>query len=79
MEAKNSGQSQVQWIDNSAAEDFIAKNLDKTKNGTVEIKLPEGLGRIVNPDGTFSPATHAKLVPSGSGIKSAYPTNPRIK
>ena len=73
MEAKNTGQSLGQWINDSAAENFIAKNLDKTKNGTVIVKLPEGLGKIVNPDGTFSPATHAVLVPSGSGVKTAYP------
>ena len=56
-----------------AAEEFIFNNLDKTKNGTVTIKLPPGLGRIINPDGSFSPATHARLVPSGAGVKTAYP------
>jgi len=73
MEAKNTGQSLGQWIDDGAAENFIAKNLDKTKNGTVIIELPKGLGRIVNSDGTFSSATHAVLVPNGSGVKTAYP------
>ncbi len=75
MEAKNKGHSLGQWIDNSAAEDFIAKNLNKTKNGTITVELPEGLGRIVHPDGTFTPATHATLVPSKSGVKTAYPVN----
>ncbi|GAG80747.1 unnamed protein product, partial [marine sediment metagenome] len=45
MEAKNTGQSLGQWTDNNAVENFIAKNLDKTKNGTIKIELPEGLGR----------------------------------
>ncbi len=73
MEAKNSRRSQGQWIDDIGAENFIAKNLDRTKNGTIMIELPKGLGRVVHPDGTFSPATHAILVPSGSGVKTAYP------
>ncbi|WP_422350083.1 DUF6443 domain-containing protein [Flagellimonas sp.] len=72
-QAKGSGNPQGQWLDNVAAEDFIARNLDKTKNGSVTIEIPEGLGRVVNPDGTFTPATHARLVPSGSGVKTAYP------
>jgi hypothetical protein len=25
------------------------------------------------PDGTFKAATHIKLVPSGNGVKTAYP------
>lgn len=33
----------------------------------------EAWERIVHPDGTFSSATHAVLVPSGSGVKTAYP------
>ena len=73
MQAKNSGLMQGQWVDDVAAESFIARNLDKTKNGAVTLELPKGLGRVVNPDGTFSPATHARLVPSGSGVKTAYP------
>ena len=81
IKAKNSGRSQGQWLDDVEAENFIAKNLDKTKNGTIKIELPEGLGRVIHPDGTFSPATHAVLVPSGSGVKTAYPvpSNFRIR
>lgn len=73
MEAKNTGRSQGQWIDDIAAEKFIAKNLDKLKKGPITVELPTGLGRVVNPNGTFSPATHARLVPSGLGVKTAYP------
>lgn len=73
MQAKSTRKPRGQWIDDLAAEEFIFNNLDKTKNGTVTIKLPPGLGRIINPDGSFSPATHARLVPSGAGVKTAYP------
>jgi RHS repeat-associated protein len=73
MQAENSGMAQGQWLNNSSAENFIARNLDKLGNGAVTIPIPRGLGRVINPDGSFSPATHAKLVPSGSGVKTAYP------
>jgi RHS repeat-associated protein len=75
MEAKNSGKAQGQWIDDIKSEQFIAEHLAELKNGAKVFDLPAGLGRIVNPDGTFSPATKAKLVPSGSGVKTAFPCN----
>lgn len=73
QQAINSGKPQGQWLDDVAAEKFIAENLHLLKNGAKTIKLPEGIGRVVNPDGTFTPATHARLAPSGSGVKTAYP------
>ena len=44
------------------------------KNGAIEIPLPKGLGRVINPDLTVTEATHVLLVPSGTGVKTAYPT-----
>ena len=73
QQAKGSNSPQGQWIDDVAAEEYIFNNLDKLKNGAKTIELPKGLGRVVNPDGTFTPATHVRLVPSGSGVKTAYP------
>lgn len=73
LQAKNSGKPQGQWLDDAAAEEFIANNLSKLQNGAKNIELPQGLGRVINPDGTFTNATHARLVPSGSGVKTAYP------
>jgi hypothetical protein len=72
-EAAGSGKAVGQWLDNAAAEKFIAQHVDELKNGARTFDLPEGLGRVVNPDGTFSAATKARLVPSGSGVKTAYP------
>jgi RHS repeat-associated protein len=74
-EAAGSGKPVGQWLDNAAAEQFIADHLDELNNGAKTFDLPEGLGRVVNPDGTFSPATKATLVPSGSGVKTAFPIN----
>ena len=73
MEAKNTGTSIGQWVDDVAAEAFISENLHQLNNGAKTIKLPEGIGRVVNPDGTFTPATHARLVPSKSGVVTAFP------
>ncbi len=73
MQAKNSKMPQGQWINDVKAEKFIADNLGKLKNGPVTVELPKGLGRVINPDGTFSTATHVRLVPSSSGVKTAYP------
>ena len=73
LQAKNSGKPQGQWINDSAAESIISENLDKLSQGAITIEIPTGIGRVVNPDGTFSPATHARLVPSGSGVKTAFP------
>jgi hypothetical protein len=72
-EAKGSGRPVGQWLDDVAAEEFIAERLPQLKAGAKSFDLPEGLGRMVNPDGSFSPATHARLVPSGSGVVTAYP------
>jgi hypothetical protein len=72
-EAAGSGKPVGQWLNNAKAEQFIADRLGQLKNGAQTFDLPKGLGRVVNPDGTFSEATKARLVPSGSGVKTAFP------
>jgi hypothetical protein len=62
-----------QWLDDVAAKSFIAENLDKLHQGTVTIPLPKGMGRVIMPNGSFNAATHVTLVPSGSGVKTAFP------
>ena len=53
---------------------FITQNLDKVKNGAVSLPMPEGFpARMINPDGTFGIPSKIKLVPSGNGVKTAYP------
>ncbi|WP_437622691.1 RHS repeat-associated core domain-containing protein [Sorangium sp. So ce1151] len=72
-QAAGSGKPVGQWLDNAAAEQFIADRVGQLGNGAKTFELPAGLGRVINPDGTFSVATKARLVPSGSGVKTAYP------
>ncbi|MDQ6804441.1 MAG: hypothetical protein M3065_05645 [Actinomycetota bacterium] len=72
-QAAGSGQPVGQFLDDAAAERFIAAHVDQLGQGARSFDAPEGLGRIINPDGTFTPATRIRLVPSGSGVKTAYP------
>lgn len=73
--AKGSGQSQGQWTNNLQAETYIAESLKHLGNGTAVLPLPPGLGRVHHPDGTITEALFAKLVPSGSGVKTAFPVS----
>lgn len=68
-----------QWLDDVAAEDFIARHLDQLGQGTRDIPLPasvRGIGRVFkNGDGQIIEATHIRLVPSGTGVDTAFPIN----
>jgi hypothetical protein len=75
--AKGSGMPQGQFLDNQKAAQFIGDNIDKAAQGAVNVPVPEGFPvRMIMPDGTFKPATHIRLVPSGAGVKTAYPIIP---
>lgn len=72
--ARGSGQAQGQFLDDQSAAKFIQDNLDKVRGGPVSIPVPDGLQvRIINPDGSYSPARTIRLVPGGKGVKTAYP------
>lgn len=73
LEAANSGRPVGQWIDDVAAEQFIASKLPELSRGAATFDLPPGVGRQIDPDGTFSPANRVRLVPSKTGVKTAYP------
>ena len=72
-EAGGTRRAQGQWLNNDAAAKFLAEQRPKI-NGPASVNIPEGLGRVVNPDGSFSPASRATLVPSANGgFRTAYP------
>jgi hypothetical protein len=73
QEAKNTGRPVGQWLDDAAAEQFIAGKLPELAQGTKTFDLPPGLGQQLNPDGTTMPANKVTLVPSKTGVKTAYP------
>ena len=61
-------------MNDQKAAKFILDNLEKTKNGTVDIQLPDHFpARVIMPDGSFVSATHIRIVPSGNYVKTAYP------
>ncbi|WP_233494472.1 RHS repeat-associated core domain-containing protein [Mesonia sp. K7] len=75
--AKGSGMAQGQFLNNQKAAQFILDNLDKTVNGAINVRIPKNFpARVVMPNGSFKQATHIRLVPSGSGVKTAYPIIP---
>ena len=75
--ASGSGMAQGQFLDNQQAAQFILDNLSKASNGAVNIPLPNGFpARVILPNGTFEAATHIRIVPSGIGVKTAYPLIP---
>jgi hypothetical protein len=72
--ARAMGEPNGQFLDDQAAARFIQDNLDKVKGGAVSLPIPTGFpARVINPDGSFSPARTIRLVPSGKGVKTAYP------
>lgn len=74
LEATHSGRPVGQWLDDPAAERFIASKLPELTQGPKIFDLPPGIGRQINPDGSLAPATKAMLVPSNAGVKTAYPS-----
>ena len=72
--ARAMGTPNGQFLDDQAAARFIQENLNKTKGGPVSLPIPKNFPvRIINPDGSFSPARTIRLVPGGKGVKTAYP------
>jgi hypothetical protein len=82
-EAVNSGRPVSQWIDDIAAEDFIARHINQLGNGAKDIPIPSSvakIGRIFKGgDGEIVKATHFRLVPSGNGVSTAYPINAALE
>jgi RHS repeat-associated protein len=71
--ARSTGNEQGQWLDNDAAADFL-REVHTPGAGPFSVRLPEGLGQVIKPDGTVAQAPYALIVPSPNGLfKSAYP------
>jgi len=72
--AAGANKAMGQFTDNQAAAHLIRENLHKLKNGAQSIPIPSDFpARIILPDGSFVPATSVRMVPSGNGVKTAYP------
>ena len=81
--AKNGKNHEGQWLNDIAAEDFIFRHLNQLSNGVRDIPIPassQNIGRVFrNGDGAVFAPTHIRLVPSGSGVKTAYPINHNLE
>lgn len=72
--ARGSNMPQGQFLNNQKAAGFILRNIDKVKNGSVNIPMPKDFpARVIMPDGSFATPTHIRLIPGGNGVKTAYP------
>lgn len=81
--AKRSPIPQGQWLNDFEAENFIFRHLDQLNNGARDIPIPTSyrdVGRVFrNGDGFILEPTHIRLVPSGSGVLTAYPLNEALE
>jgi hypothetical protein len=72
--ARSTGNPQGQWLNNEAAAEFLSQ-VYVPGSGPFGVKLPEGLGQVVMPDGTIVDAPYAYVIPNANGvIRTAYPT-----
>jgi RHS repeat-associated protein len=71
--ARSTGQQQGQWLDNDWATEFL-KGAHVEGAGPRSIRIPDGLGQVIMPDGSIVPARAATLVPGPGGLyRTAYP------
>jgi hypothetical protein len=71
--ARTTGKPQGQWLDNQKAADFLN---EFPVNGPAHVKIPDGLGQVINPDGSIVKALWARVVPNADGIRTAFPIIP---
>ncbi|MDE6312578.1 MAG: hypothetical protein K2M46_03000 [Lachnospiraceae bacterium] len=67
-----------QWLNNQLAAEYLNScGKIEYSNPPVEIVIPKGLGQVIHPDGTITPATKARIVinKSTGKIRSAIPIN----
>jgi len=68
--ARGTGNPQGQWLNNEAAAEVL--NASKV-DGPATIRIPQGLGQVIKPDGTIVETEWATVVPRGDGFRTAYP------
>jgi hypothetical protein len=71
--ARGTGDPQGQWLDNQKAADFLS---GLKVDGPATVRIPDGLAQVIMPDGSIVPANWARIVPTGDGLKTAFPVVP---
>jgi len=69
--ARSTGNNQGQWLNNEKASEFIYSKGNLTEATTFD--LPAGMGQVITPSGEIIKATKVIIVPSKTGVKTAYP------
>ncbi len=71
--ARSTGNQQGQWLDNDGAAEFL-KGLHVEGGGPRSVRIPDGLGQVIMPDGSIVQARAATIVPSPNGLyKTGFP------
>ncbi|MEV0635021.1 polymorphic toxin-type HINT domain-containing protein [Streptomyces sp. NPDC050619] len=71
--ARSTGNQQGQWLDNDAAAEFL-QGLHVEGAGPRSVRIPDGLGQVIMPDGSIAQARAATIVPSPNGLyKTGFP------
>ncbi|WP_338672049.1 polymorphic toxin-type HINT domain-containing protein [Streptomyces sp. SCSIO 30461] len=71
--ARSTGNQQGQWLNNDAAAEFL-KGLHVEGAGPRSVRIPDGLGQVIMPDGSIVQARAATIVPSPNGLyKTGFP------
>ncbi|WP_375792311.1 hypothetical protein [Streptomyces rhizosphaericus] len=71
--ARSTGNQQGQWLDNDAAAEFL-KGFHVEGAGPRSVRIPDGLGQVIMPDGSIVQARAATIVPSPNGLyKTGFP------
>jgi RHS repeat-associated protein len=71
--ARGTRTPQGQWMDNQKAAEFL--NGVKV-DGPATVRIPDGLGQVIRPDGSIAPASWARVVPGANGFRTAFPILP---
>jgi hypothetical protein len=69
------GETQGVWMDDAAAAELIRQNYNPVEGGGEQrVRLPAGLGQIINPDGSIVDTSWGLILYRPNGlIKDAYP------
>jgi len=71
--ARSTNNQQGQWLDNDAAAEFL-KGLHVEGAGPRSVRIPDGLGQVIMPDGSIVQARAATIIPSPNGLyKTGFP------
>ena len=71
--AAGTGTPQGQWLNDQQAANFLS-NLNLS--GPAHVRIPNGLGRVILPNGSVTHTGWAFVKPSPTGTRTAYPMLP---